>query len=208
MTSAMTADALPDRIEAEVRSRILSGELGQGVQVRQDALAAELRVSRIPVREALARLEREGILVLNHHRGFEVRRLTAEEVREVFDLRLVLEPPATAEAAARATRADRREAEEALVLLEAEMERRGSRVPELNLRFHRALIRPCGRPLTLQFLERLLTLVRAQVAALPRAEAVRAEHRELLAAWTAADRGRIVRLATRHIRSSMNQLGL
>ncbi|MGZ8406482.1 MAG: GntR family transcriptional regulator, partial [Caulobacteraceae bacterium] len=82
------AQPLPDLVYQAVRERILSGDLAAGKPVRQDTLAGELGVSKIPVREALNRLERDGLLLSNPRRGYEVRPLTSEEAEEVFDLRL------------------------------------------------------------------------------------------------------------------------
>ena len=77
-----------------IRDRILSGAVAAGQPVRQDALAAELGVSKIPLREALARLEQEGLVRAEANRGFFVRPLSAAEAEEVYALRLMLEPDA------------------------------------------------------------------------------------------------------------------
>ncbi|HEX8216651.1 MAG TPA: GntR family transcriptional regulator, partial [Allosphingosinicella sp.] len=70
----------------QVRDRILSGAVGEGRPVRQDALAAELGISKIPLREALARLEQEGLVRAEANRGFFVRALSAGEAEEVYAL--------------------------------------------------------------------------------------------------------------------------
>ena len=71
--------SVPDLIYDHIRERIVSGELEPGRPVRQDSLAASLGVSKIPVREALARLESDGLLQSNPRRGFEIPPLTAAE---------------------------------------------------------------------------------------------------------------------------------
>ncbi|QHI99487.1 FCD domain-containing protein [Xylophilus rhododendri] len=76
----------------EVRARILSGECAPGSPLRQEALAEELGVSRIPLREAMRLLSSEGLVDLIPHRGSFVSMLSTEEVQEFFDLRLRLEP--------------------------------------------------------------------------------------------------------------------
>lgn len=76
----------------EVRSRILSGQLAPGSALRQEALADELGVSRIPLREAIRLLSTEGLVDLVPHRGAFVSMISLGEAREFFDIRLRLEP--------------------------------------------------------------------------------------------------------------------
>src|SRR5690606_19428292 len=83
---------LSDQLVDLVRDRILSGAAAPNSPIRQDALAGELGISKIPLREALARLEQEGLLLSQANRGFFVRALTTGEAEEVFALRLKLEP--------------------------------------------------------------------------------------------------------------------
>jgi DNA-binding GntR family transcriptional regulator len=79
---------ISDRLVDIIRDRILSGEIPPSVAIRQDSLAAELQISKIPLREALARLEQDGLLVSHPNRGFFVRALSTREAEEVFALRL------------------------------------------------------------------------------------------------------------------------
>lgn len=76
----------------EIRDRILGGFYPPGFQLRQDGLAGELGMSRIPVREALVLLESEGLVKILPHRGAVVVELTGEEIEELFNMRLLLEP--------------------------------------------------------------------------------------------------------------------
>ncbi len=76
----------------EIRNRILSGDYPPGFQLRQDGLAGDLGMSRIPIREALVQLESEGLLKILPHRGAIVVQLTADEIEELFNMRLLLEP--------------------------------------------------------------------------------------------------------------------
>ncbi len=75
----------------EIRRWILSGRLKPGDQVLQDVVASELRVSVVPVREALKTLESEGLLVHSPHRGFFVTQLSRDELLELCDVRSTLE---------------------------------------------------------------------------------------------------------------------
>src|SRR5205085_10934067 len=76
---------------ATLRERILRSEYPEGEPLRQDAIAAALGVSRIPVREALRQLEAEGLVAFSPHRGAVVSSLSPAEIDEVFTLRASLE---------------------------------------------------------------------------------------------------------------------
>src|SRR5690348_2420010 len=74
-----------------LRERILRGDYPDGEPLRQDAIADELGVSRIPVREALRQLEAEGLVTFSPHRGAVVSTLSLEEIEELFELRADVE---------------------------------------------------------------------------------------------------------------------
>jgi DNA-binding GntR family transcriptional regulator len=76
----------------EIRKRILDGRYPGGMRLQQEALAEELGVSRIPVREALVLLESEGLLKIFPHRGAVVLEVSADEVAESFEMRSLIEP--------------------------------------------------------------------------------------------------------------------
>ncbi|WP_319531433.1 GntR family transcriptional regulator [uncultured Cohaesibacter sp.] len=101
----------------ELRQRILSGQLKEGEQVNQEAIASELGVSRIPVREALQQLEAEGLITLVSHKGAEVTRLEPEEIEELFDVRGMLECWLFEKALPHLSEADLTEAEEAVAAM-------------------------------------------------------------------------------------------
>ena len=81
--ASMTVEAL--------RERILRGDYPEGEPLRQDALADDLGVSRIPVREALRQLEAEGLVTFSPHRGAVVSTLSLDEIDELFELRAEIE---------------------------------------------------------------------------------------------------------------------
>jgi DNA-binding GntR family transcriptional regulator len=76
----------------EIRRRILNETYPPGLQLKQDILAREFGMSRIPVREALLILEKEGLIKVLPHRGAIVAELTFDEVEELFNMRMLLEP--------------------------------------------------------------------------------------------------------------------
>lgn len=179
------ARTLPDLIYDQIRDRIVSGDLAPGQPVRQDALAGSLGVSKIPVREALARLESDGLLRFNRRRGYEAPALSLSEAEEIFELRLQVEPSVAALAAKRAGDADRQAAYGALQALDASIRDGAPRSSELNRAFHLSLVAPAGRPLTTALVSRLHALAERYVRAHLEGHEQRArrEHAELLQAW-------------------------
>jgi DNA-binding GntR family transcriptional regulator len=79
-------------VTTALRDAILSGELRPGDRLRQEELADRLRVSRIPLRDALRRLEAEGLVHIGPRRGAEVASLDRAGVLEIYEIRSALEP--------------------------------------------------------------------------------------------------------------------
>ena len=88
---AILRKSLPDMISDDIRERILNGELSEGDAIRQEALAEEYHVSRMPVREALKRLDAEGLVQLTNNKGATVITHSLDEIGEIFDLRRLIE---------------------------------------------------------------------------------------------------------------------
>jgi len=92
-----------DRAYAWIRDRIFAGEFGPGIHLKELELAARIRVSRSPVRDALRRLAGEGLVAMERDRGTYVNEFTREEIDEIFQLRAALEGYGAALAAQRMT---------------------------------------------------------------------------------------------------------
>ena len=75
----------------ELKHRIIEGEFPAGYKLRQDALASELGISRIPQRKAFIQLESEGLIRFDPHRGATVTSVSRAEVEELIDLGALLE---------------------------------------------------------------------------------------------------------------------
>ncbi len=84
--------SIEEVVTTALRDAILSGELRPGERLLQEQLADQLRVSRIPLRDALRRLEAEGLVRIGPRRGAEVASLSPADVREIYDIRISLEP--------------------------------------------------------------------------------------------------------------------
>jgi len=83
--------SLSAAVVERLREKILAGELREGEQLRQDAIAAEFQISRIPVREALSHLAAEGLIKIVANRGAVVSALSPDEIMQLFETRAVLE---------------------------------------------------------------------------------------------------------------------
>lgn len=139
-----------------LRERILRGDYPEGAPLRQDAIAVEFGVSRIPVREALRQLEAEGLVTISPHQGATVSTLSIDEVRELFELRALIESDLLRRAIPQLTESDLKRAAEILTKYE-EAFRSGdvSAWGELNWEFHSTLLTPAERPLTMGVVESL-----------------------------------------------------
>ena len=82
---------LADEIYRQILDAVSCGDVGPNERLIQEKLAAELRVSRTPVREALLRLEQEGILESIDRTGFIIRKLSVDEVHEIYQARAAIE---------------------------------------------------------------------------------------------------------------------
>jgi len=91
-TSVLGPSTRAEAAANEIRRRILAGHYVGGQPLRQDLLAEELGVSRVPVREALVLLEAEGLIRIHPHRGAVVAALSVEDIEELVRLRVMLEP--------------------------------------------------------------------------------------------------------------------
>lgn len=202
--------SLSDEVFARVQSDILSGVLAADTPIRQDALAESLGISKIPVREALTRLEQTGFVVSLPRRGYCVRGFSPSEAEEIFEIRLALEPKAAAAGAVAANSEDRRIAANALAALEAEVDAGGSNAGKLNREFHQSLLQPARRPMTQETILRLHMLAERYVNLhlKPEGRGARAEqeHREIYTAWSRRAASDVERLLDLHIRQTLEDL--
>lgn len=206
----IAAKTLSEQAFEIIRERILTTELAPLTPIRQDALAEELGISKIPLREALARLEQQGLLNSHPNRGFAVSALTSSEAEEVFVLRLKLEPEAAANASLTASEAHRAAVTALHADLEEATQHRRDTIVRLNRQFHIALTQDPERKVTALLIERLhLAAERYVYKHLePHGHKDRAEeeHRQILAAWLARDAAKVQSLLTTHLQTTLEEL--
>jgi DNA-binding GntR family transcriptional regulator len=177
--------SLPEEISAALRERILRGELQEGDQLRQEAIAEEYDVSRMPVREALRQLEAAGLVALRTHKGAVVSVLPLEQIGELFDLRALLECEILTHAVPRMREADFIGPSTALERLteayrRADMHEYGA----LNWEFHRGLYMPANRVQTMATIQALSLrtdrYIRLHLLLTGALEEAEVDHREIL----------------------------
>jgi DNA-binding GntR family transcriptional regulator len=177
-------------------------------RLHQGRLAESLGVSRRSIREALLRLESEGLVYTVPGRGMFVRGLTPTDISEVYQTREALEPVAVRLACERATAQD-------VARLHAIQGQHERAYPEdvaavfrSNYDLHMALARPCGNELLLKFLTTIWTHVSAlRTFAIYSMDAARVrgmveEHRAIVAAYAAGDPSAVEQLMAVHIRAA------
>jgi DNA-binding GntR family transcriptional regulator len=141
----------------ELRRRIANGDYPEGFQLKQDALAADFGMSRIPIREALVQLESEGFVRILPHRGAQVSGLSPAEIRELIELRALLEPRLLGLSAPRLTAEDFRALDAINAEYRAEIRAMNpARWGELNTRLHLRLMSRAAQPRTLAIVTALL----------------------------------------------------
>lgn len=187
-----------------IRERILRGDYAEGDPLRQDALATELGVSRIPVREALRQLETEGLVTISPHAGSVVSTLSLGEIKELFEIRSIIEGDLLRRAVPETGPDDLDRAEEILERYEAALAARDVAAwGALNWRFHSSLYAPAARPLTLGIVQNLHAhsdrYLRMQMALAHGESRAKDEHRAILRTVRARDVEHAVSLLAGHI---------
>ncbi|MBO6758159.1 MAG: GntR family transcriptional regulator [Roseibium sp.] len=208
---ALTRQSLPDVIARDVRERILSGELSEGETIRQDALAEDYAVSRMPVREALKRLDAEGLVQFYVNRGAVVTKHSLAEIGEIFDVRLLLEVDLFRRSIPDMTETHVAQCAQLLDELDASYDADDvGRWGMLNSRFHQALYAAAERPLTNDLLHRVNLqcdrYVRMHLSVLNQKNTAKQEHRDLLKFSRAGKVDAACDLLTRHITETKRHL--
>lgn len=204
----LSRSSLADAAYADIRARILDGRIAPGERVTVRPIADRLGLSATPIKAALVRLEREGLIASQLHRGFFVPDLGDADAAEIYQLREALDGMAAGLAASGPRSAG---ASASLARLCDEQEARlaahdidGYR--RLDVDFHRALWHASGNSRILRAGEPMLDqmlLGNALSARRPgRGEQSLHEHRAIVAAIRAADAVTAADLARAHIRSS------
>ncbi|TNF21375.1 MAG: GntR family transcriptional regulator [Rhodobacteraceae bacterium] len=197
-----------DPIYEILRERIIGGAVSPGTALRQDEIARELGVSKIPVREALLKLEVDGFVTFRKNRGATVRDLSTGEILNLIEIRSALECRALDLAIPNMIEADYAAADEILATYAAATQE--ADLSALNLKFHQTLYEPCGNPILLRLIsdvqQRIGPALRAFVTQTSGLQRPQAEHLEILAACRAQEGGRAASLLRDHIETTRKEV--
>jgi len=145
---AIPRQSLTSAVADKLRDQIIRGEIPEGAQLRQDAIASQYHVSRIPVREALRQLDAEGLIAIVPNRGAVVPALSPNDIEELFSIRALLEPEVLKQSIPLLTEEDFSEADVVLRKYVSEL-RRDDHVSawgRLNWQFHSILYSRANQP--------------------------------------------------------------
>ena len=196
------AAATPDKARAAdraydaIRRRIIDGSLASGDFLVEQDLAESIGVSRTPVRDALRRLESEGLVQMSGYKRAIVRDFTEEEVEECFEMRAVFESFAAARAATRITPDGLNELRRLAGEMEAVVQKGGADATlifsDLNDAFHAVILKYAGSQRMTDLLHplmqvQLVLMKRYQHTIQDHLERSNWHHRELIAAFEARD---------------------
>ncbi|HEX4790220.1 MAG TPA: GntR family transcriptional regulator [Actinospica sp.] len=206
--SVIPSVAVPSRTEAvldAVKHAILTGRLAPGQPLIETELAAQLGVSKTPVREALKTLAGAGLVTMSPYKGASVRLVDDALAHSVYDIRVLLEPEAVRRAAGRGEAATTSWQTAASALDLADVAGDRAERQQANRTFHRALYAGCGNDLMVGILDGL----RDQTALVSTAvwtrnaswEQEAAEHRAILEAIRAGRADVAASLLEEHIRA-------
>lgn len=155
--SAIPRQSLTSAVADKLRDQIIRGEIPEGTVLRQDLIATQYQVSRIPVREALRQLDAEGLISILPNRGALVPELSPADVEELFRIRALLEPEVLRASIPRLIEED---LDEAAALLrrfasELRLEKHVSSWGRLNWQFHSKLYSRANRPHFLNIIQNI-----------------------------------------------------
>jgi DNA-binding GntR family transcriptional regulator len=216
MPKRKTQNTLRDSVYGSLKAMIVTGQLSPGARVTENDLAAKLKVSRTPVREALNRLERDGLVTGRPRQGYAVKEFDINMFREAFEVRELLDGYATELATANITPADKQRLRD----MARECERLAS-LPDRNrddmfqelqigMDIHRAIADISGNEMLRELLNGILDkcqhYVWMELLWLDEWRIARDEHSAIIEAICAGDATRASDLARRHIRGSRNNI--
>jgi DNA-binding GntR family transcriptional regulator len=188
-------------IATHLREAIISGHFDEDEPIRQDDVAKLFNVSKIPVREALKRLEAEGLVLFQRNKGAVVTRISEPELAQMFEVRVLLEVQAIRLAVPNMTAATFAAAERICSAFLGEED--VGRWSELNWQLHACLYEPAQRPFMVNLIrsihDKLERYLRMQMSLSEGKQRADQEHREIIAACRAGDADHAAALIAEHI---------
>lgn len=197
-----------DPIYDDIRAAILSGEITPGAPLRQDEIAKRFGVSKIPVREALRRLEVDNLVVFERNKGASVRHYSETEVLQLLDIRIALECRALELAVPNMIATDFIDMRQ---LLDDYAKRTDpAEWGAMNAKFHQMLYEPCGNPQLMKMIDdlhgKLGQFLRLLVSTASGLERPMREHDDILEACERGDTQVAVQAMRQHIEATQKEV--
>lgn len=192
-----------DAVTERLREEILRGEIQPGERIRVSALEKRFSVSHIPIREALRRLESEGLVVTSPQRATLAADVSLTDLDGLYDLRRIIEAQVARRAVAQMTDDDLQVIRDALAAMEAIDDPQSPEFWQLHRAFHWAILSPAGTDWIRRVLDQLWQsaerYVRLSTRAGGRFSTAMQEHHEILEACEARDPDRLTELIDQHL---------
>jgi DNA-binding GntR family transcriptional regulator len=216
MPKGRTRNTLRDSVYGSLKAMIITGQLPPGARVTENELAAKLNVSRTPVREALNRIERDGLVTGRPRQGYAVKEFDIKMFREAFEVRELLDGYATELATAKVTPAGKqrlrdmvRECERLANLPNRSREDMFQEL-QIGMDIHRAVAEISGNEMLCNLLNGILDkcqhFVWMELLWLDEWQVAREDHAGIVEAICKGDAARASELARRHIRESRTNI--
>jgi DNA-binding GntR family transcriptional regulator len=193
-----------EAVARAIEQDIIFGRLGPGERLREETIAREKDASRHHVRSALMILERSGIVTRERHKGAHVRAFTAEQVRQLYDVREMLTRQAALKIALPASAADLAAIEALQAAYEAAIESRS--LPDIhasNDAFHVGFFALCRNPYLVDMLKRAMDMTyvirAADMGDAARLAEARREHRAMIGLLKGTDSWALSELCVQHL---------
>ena len=211
MTVNANSISLEERVYLMLEEEILTGKLKRGEQLREIALSERLNVSRTPIRGALHRLAEEGLIELVPNRGAVVIGVTAEDLIDIYTIRMRLEGLASAEAAKKISAEDKKILLDSVELSEFYIGKEDAeRLKELDSQFHNTIYKASGNRLLNKTLSELHRSIRGyrklSLTVKDRLSASVTEHRAIYEAIASGDAAAADRLTSGHVAAALENL--
>ena len=199
-----------EAVARAIEHDIIFGRLGPGERLREETIARDKNASRHHVRSALMILERSGIVTRERNKGAHVRAYSADEVRQLYDVREMLTRQAALKIALPASTTDIAAVQALQQAYEAAIDRRS--LPDIhasNDAFHVGLFALCRNPYLVDMVKRAMDMTyvirAADMSNADRLAAARGEHRAMIELLRGTDSWALSELCVQHLRPSKQQ---
>lgn len=207
-THTSDADSAVMQVYQALRRRILAGDLAGGMALRQDEIAQRHGTSKVPVREALRRLEMESLVEFRPRRGAIVRLVSDEELLDMLDIRIALECRALELAVPNMAASDLHRAREILERYQGKEDQ--GHWSECNRQFHACILEPCGNRQLLGLIadveQRAGPLLRLRITEAAGLDRPMKEHAAILACCERDEALQAVQLLREHIETTQREV--